>query len=355
MSNTFRELLKKIGSGPHTGKNLSREEATQATKMILQEEATPAQIGAFLIAHRIKRPTADELAGMLDAYDELGCLLSPLPRDVTVTVMGVPYDGRSRTAPVTPITGLILAAAGVPVLQHGGNCMPTKYGIPLVEVWQGLGVDFTRLSLQQVHTSLEQTGFGFIYTPRHFPLVETLVSYREQVGKRPPFATVELIWSPYRGKTHLVAGFVHPPTEKFMQGTLALRGVGQYTLVKGLEGSCDLSRDRTAIIATHNPNDSEFQRLKLHPRDYQLDGKDVSLTSQSEYLEKLEMILAGHSNELHKTILWNGGFYLWRCGVSSSLAAGIQEANSLLQSGKVKQKRQEIQAFIMENQELTES
>ncbi len=67
MSDRFRELLKKVGSGQHTKKDLTRSEAATATQMMLQQEATPAQIGAFMIAHRIKRPTGIELAGMLDA------------------------------------------------------------------------------------------------------------------------------------------------------------------------------------------------------------------------------------------------------------------------------------------------
>ena len=69
MSNTFREFLRKVGSGTHTSKDLSRAEAAMATQMMLTEAATPAQIGAIMIAHRIKRPTGEELAGMLDAYD----------------------------------------------------------------------------------------------------------------------------------------------------------------------------------------------------------------------------------------------------------------------------------------------
>ena len=78
MSDRFRELLKTIGSGTHTGKNLTRQEAAAAMGMMLLGEATPAQIGAFLIAHRIKRPTGEELAGMLDAYNELGPKLKSL-------------------------------------------------------------------------------------------------------------------------------------------------------------------------------------------------------------------------------------------------------------------------------------
>lgn len=347
MSIIFRELLKKVGSGSHTHKDLTREEAAKATAMILNEEATPAQIGAFLIAHRIKRPTSDELAGMLDAYEQLGCTLPRLSGDPMVTVMGTPYDGRSRTAPVTPLTALMLAASGVPVIQHGGDCMPTKYGIPLVEIWQGLGIDFTRFNLAQVHQVLETTHFGFIYTPKHFPATQGLVNYRDQIGKRPPFATVELIWLPYAGNVHLVAGFVHPPTEEFMQGTLALRGVNNYTLVKGLEGSCDLPRERTAIISTHQPGDSEpYQRLKLHSRDYGFECKDVPLESKEQLLTQIKDVLAGKSSEFQKSVIWNGGFYLWRCGVCPTFEDGLSKAESLFTTGALQQQLTEIKLTV---------
>ncbi|MGB5772735.1 MAG: hypothetical protein WBM32_23130, partial [Crocosphaera sp.] len=129
MSNIFREYLKKIGSGVHTGRDLTRTEAADAMKLMLLASATPAQIGAFLLVHRIKRPTPEELAGMLDTYEELGPKLDVdnLAFNYPVTVLGTPYDGRSRTAPVTSLTALILATAGVPVVLHGGGQMPTKY------------------------------------------------------------------------------------------------------------------------------------------------------------------------------------------------------------------------------------
>ncbi len=103
MTNVFRELLQKVGSGSHTSENLTRIEAATATKMMLLGEATPAQIGAFLIAHRIKRPTGEELAGMLDAYDELGPKLQPIGSERPAIALGIPYDGRTRTAPISPV------------------------------------------------------------------------------------------------------------------------------------------------------------------------------------------------------------------------------------------------------------
>ncbi len=349
MSNTFREYLKKIGSGVHTGKNLSRSEAAAATKMMLLAEATPAQIGAFLIAHRIKRPTATELAGMLDAYDELGPKLTTdnLEFDYPVTVLGTPYDGRSRTSPVTPITALILATAGVPVVMHGGDRMATKYGLPLVEIWQGLGVDFTQLSLTQCSEILAKMGLTFVYVPRHFWLANQLVPYRDQIGKRPPLASVELIWSPCSEKVHIMAGFVHPPTEKFFKETFELRGVDHFTTIKGLEGSGDLPLSRTAIIGIGNPqNNPSWKRFLIHPKDYGFAQKDVALESDKKVVEDMQEVLKGKSNDLMPSVIYNGGFYLWRCGICSDLKTGFAQAENLLTEGKVADKLHEIIDFL---------
>jgi len=358
MSDIFRELLKKVGSGVHTGKDLSREEAATATLMMLLGEATPAQIGAFMIAHRIKRPTSEELAGMLDAYEKLGPKLEPKGKSLSInghqsmppqpiTVFGTPYDGRSRTAPVTSLTALLLATAGVPMVLHGGDRMPTKYGIPLIEIWQGLGVDFSEVTLAQIQQLWETTGLGFIYLPQHFPTAQGLVPYRDQIGKRPPSATMELIWSPCTGDTHRVAGYVHPPTETRFRETFALRGVTNFTLVKGLEGSCDLPCDRTAIIAISQPGASEdFQRLLLHPRDYGFAGTEVPLESPTVLIAQMQEVLQGKSATLMPAALWNGGFYLWRCGITPDLPTGFAHAEALFTGGQVFEKLQEIKKAI---------
>jgi len=337
MSDKFRELLRKVGSGRHTGKDLTRAEAETATMMILQQEATPAQIGAFLIAHRIKRPTGIELAGMMDAYDRLGSKLEPIAVDRPVVILSSPYDGRSRSAPVNQITALILATAGCPVLMHGGDRTPTKHGIPSIEIWQGLGVNWQNLDLTQIHQVLSQNLLGFVYLPQHFPLAHDLVTYRDQVGKRPPFATVELIWSPYSGNAHTICGFVHPPTETMMREAFALRGVKNFTTVKGSEGSCDIPRDRTAIIGVGE------ERLIVSAHDYGFAGQEFPLV-ETELVADILAVLAGKASELIRSAIWNGGFYLWHCGISPDLTAGIAEAEQLLLSGQVMQKLVELRS-----------
>ncbi|MGF1458021.1 MAG: anthranilate phosphoribosyltransferase family protein [Leptolyngbyaceae cyanobacterium] len=329
MSKAFRELLKKVGSGRHTSETLTRAEATQAALMMLSQTATPAQIGAFMIAHRIRRPNTAELAGFLDAYAQVGPVITAIEAQYPVMVFGLPYDGRSRTAPAQPLISLMLAASGCPVLLHGGERMPTKYGIPLIDIWQALGIDWRGLPLAAVQQILQATGIGYLHLPDHFPAAQRLVPYREQIGKRPPQATLELMWCPYQGACQVVVGYVHPPTEGLAQGTLTALNIPNFLTVKGLEGSSDLPRARAAIIGNHTPAGEE--RWVLHARDYDLGNQtETPLGAESTYLADLQATLAGKPTILRSLALWNGGFYLWRSGVVSSLAAGIDEASALL-------------------------
>jgi anthranilate phosphoribosyltransferase len=335
----FRELVKKIGSGPHTGKSLTRAEANLAMKKMLLAEATPAQIGAFLIAHRIRRPTGEEMAGMLDCWQEMGPQLQPVS-EVPARIFGIPYDGRSRTAPLGIFTGLLLSALGVPVILHGGDRMPTKYGIPLIDLWHKLGVDWTTINLGQVQRVFAATGLAFLYTPTHFPLAHGLVTYRDQIGKRPPLATLELLWSPYVGASHLIFGYVHPPTEKTALAAIAMRTPTMLvTTVKGLEGSCDLPHDRTVIIGTGQQG--VVDRILLHHQEYGVSNLNPALTAETP--TDLQNLLLGQPSPLQESAIWNGGFYLWHCGLAPDVLTGRSMTQELLMNGQLHQQLQKIQ------------
>jgi anthranilate phosphoribosyltransferase len=347
MSQVFRELLKKVGSGAHTSESLTRAEAETAARMILQQEATPIQVGAFLIAHRIKRPTGTELAGMLDAYEALGPQVAAIESAWPVAVFSVPYDGRSRTAPILPLTALVLAAAGCPVLMHGGDRVATKYGVPLLELWQSLGVDWSGLNLEQVQQSLIRNQLSFLYTTPHFLELTPLMEARDQLGKRPPFATLELLWCPYAGKAHLVSGYVHPPTEAMLQTAFALRGRIGYTTVKGLEGSCDLPRDRTAIMGAHLADCPELERILINARDWGLGGPEVPYQDLNHWAALAQDVLEGNqTSALYEAVLWNSGFYLWHFGLKSTLEAGIALAKTILQEQKAGKQLKALQSFL---------
>jgi anthranilate phosphoribosyltransferase len=348
MSDRFRQFVQIIGSGPHTGKSLTREQAAEAMEMMLRQTATPAQIGAFLIAHRIKRPTGAELAGMLDTYAAIGPQLQPVAsHGRSPVIFGIPYDGRSRTAPIAPLVSLILTAVGIPVILHGGDLMPTKYGTPLIDIWQGWGIDWTQMSIDRIQDIFASTGLGFIYTPTHFPTAAGLTPYRDQIGKRPPIATLELLWCPYAGDAHLIFGYVHPPTEQTALVAATLRDTPhQITTVKGLEGSSDLPRDRAVIIGVHRLG-RDLERIFLHHYDYGLSNVNPPLLSTPELMAELATVLEGKASDLLDSVLWNAGFYLWHCGGASDMAAGMKLAHELLMSGAVTKQLEQVRASLV--------
>ena len=340
----FRDLLKKIAGGPHTSKDLSRDEAAIALDLMLTEQATPAQIGAFLIAHRMKRPTGIELAGMLDTYDRLGQQLPAIESDYLPLVFGCPYDGRSRTFPIVPITALILGTAGCPAILHGGDRMPPKYGVTLLELWQSLGLDWSARSWEEIQGIWQRHYLGFVYLPQRFPLACRLITYREELGKRPPIATLELMGSPYAGSARLVVGYVHPPTEQLIVDALTTRGVSAYLMVKGLEGSVDLPCARPAIVKVQNPQLSPdspegVERLRLHPKEQGIQEAEIPLETATLWGDRVTQLLshrqAAEVSHLYACVRWNAGFYLWQSGVAQSLAAGMTLTAELLESGRV--------------------
>jgi anthranilate phosphoribosyltransferase len=325
----FRTYLGKVGSGEHTSSGLSREEAADALELMLSGEASPAQIGAFLIAHRIRRPEPQELTGMLDVYRRQGPRLQSQERALC---FGIPFDGRSRTAPIYPLTALVLASAGIPVVLQGGRRMPVKYGVTAMELFAALGLELNGRSIAWVQASLDRCNLALVHQPDHFPAAEQLIPIREDIGKRPPLASLELLWTAHHGEHLLVSGFVHPPTETRAWQALKLAGETDVLTIKGLEGSTDLPISRACV--TGRPKAGDDGRLILHPRDHDCYGDDPRWEGLETWAIAALAALGGQG-PLAVALVWNAGTYLWQAGHSNSQAAGLKRCRELLEAGTV--------------------
>lgn len=321
----FRELIAKVGSGEHTSTGLERHEAEEAMALMLSGDLPPAQIGAFLIAHRIRRPTPLELTGMLEAYRSHGpALVSPGRRPLC---FGVPYDGRSRTAPLLPLVALTLAAADQPVVLHGGEPMPVKYGVTLAELFASLGIEWRGLPLAQVQERLDRHGLALTHQSDHFAAAERLVPIRDQIGKRPPVASLELLWTPHRGEHLLISGFVHPPTESRAWEALSAAGERDILTIKGLEGSTDLPTTRAGITA--RLRDGRPERILLHPRDHGIGAAEVPWSGLDTWRHQALEALQGEG-PLAEALLWNLAALLWLSDRFADLPTALEQARALL-------------------------
>ena len=325
----FKTYLRKIGSGEVTGRSLTREETKEALMLMLREEASAAQIGGFMIAHRIRRPIPEELAGMIDAYIELGPKIQSPRNQCRPVFFGMPFDGRRKTSPIYPLTVLLLLTQKQPVILHGGSPMPVKYGVTHNELFQALGLNLTGLSITQLQNFFNHNRLALIHQPDHFPLAENLIPYRDQIGKRPPLASMELIWTCHQGKHLHISGYVHSPTEERHWKTLELMGEENVITVKGLEGGVDLSISRSSTIGHYR--NKVGTRQVFHPKDYECSGKDFEWSNIEEWQRFAIQALKGEG-PLTKALEWNAGIYFYYLGLSADIEQGINKVKEIIHS-----------------------
>ena len=318
---------------------MTRKESADALNLILTGIPSPAQIGAFMIAHRIKRPEPQELAGMIDTYLKLGPKFNSHKNERRPICFGMPFDGRTRTAPIYPLTTLVLISAGQPVVIQGGGRMPVKHGITAHELFASLGLNLLGLNMNEVQNCFLENGFALIHQPDHFPLAENLIYYREEIGKRPPIASMELLWTAHQGEHLLISGFVHSPTEERHWHTLKLMGEKNFMTIQGLEGGIDLPIGKECVIG--GLQNEAIMRLKIHAKQYNYSGKDISLKTLENWKEQSFKLL-NNEGPLKNSVSWNAGVYLWAAGISKSIEEGIKKSSSLIQSGAVKSTLQKI-------------
>ena len=276
---------------------------------------------------------------MLEAYRSHGPQLHTPGRHPLC--FAVPYDGRSRTAPLLPLVALVLASTGVPVVLHGGAPMPVKYGVTLAELFAAIGIEWRGLTLQAVQARLDQHNLALTHQPDHFPAAERLVPARDEIGKRPPVASLELLWTPHRGEHLLVSGFVHPPTEKRAWEALSAAEEGNVLTVKGLEGSTDLPCSRAGI--TGRLRQGAVERQLLHPRDHGLHGDEVTWESLDSWRAQALAALRGEG-PLAQPLLWNLAAFLWLADLIADLEGGLAQARALITARSGERLRQSLAA-----------
>jgi len=130
-----------------------------------------------------------------------------------------------------------------------------------------------------------------MHQPDHFPLAENLIPYRDQIGKRPPLASMELIWTCHQGSHLHISGYVHSPTEERHWKTLELMGEQNIITIKGLEGGTDLSISRSSTIGQYK-NQMELEQFFI-PKTMNIQDKILNgMTSKNGRDLRCKLLMA---------------------------------------------------------------
>lgn len=233
----LRSVIQRVATGPELSKDVTREQVRQALRLILDGAADPVQAGVLLIALRMKRETDDEMLGVLDAVAETTARVTAEVDDVID--LADPYDGFTRTLPVSPFLPAVLAACGVPTLAHGVRAMGPKFGLTAHQVLAGCGrpVD---LDPAQAAARLADPACGWAYLDQRAfnPKLYALTELRTRIVKRQALTTVEVLARPVCGRrrTHLVTGYVHKPYPRIYALLARAAGFDSALVVRGVEG-----------------------------------------------------------------------------------------------------------------------
>jgi anthranilate phosphoribosyltransferase len=200
------------------GRDLSRDETREVMGEIMVGEATPAQIGGFLVALRAKGETADEIAGCAEAMRSHVLAVRPR-RDDLVDTAGTGGDG-ARTINISTAAALVAAAAGAAVAKHGNRAVSSASGS--ADVLEALGFSLEQ-EPRRIEQSIDELGFGFLFAPSHHPAMRHAAPVRKELATRTVFNVLGPLTNPAGARAQVV-GVYSPGLVRTIAEVLATLG-----------------------------------------------------------------------------------------------------------------------------------
>lgn len=338
MSDNFQQYIQAVGRGEKLKRDLTYEEAKDAFRMILSREATDVQAGAFLIAQRVKGESVDEINGVVDVMRE-EFMTRIQPRVENLLDIACPYNGKNRTAQLSPAVALTLVAAGVPVVLHGGEGVPTKPGVTPGAVLRQLGI-CTSLTPDRVQDQIEKIGFGFLNVVRYSPSWVSLLQMRRQFGLRTVCNTVEKLFNP-ADAPYQISGFFHANYIERIRSTQT--GTKQSWMIKGEEGSIETASGRRTPIYGTAAGDTHI----LSPKDVGLAERErVEVTADAVAHAQINMdVILGRPGVARDQVALTAGTILHLLSLTPSLAQGFEHVQALLSNKKVQAAYENVAAY----------
>jgi anthranilate phosphoribosyltransferase len=307
---------------------LSRAEAETAFAILFEGDATPAQMGGFLMALRTRGETVDEYAAAASVM-RARCLKVRAPAGA-MDIVGTGGDGKG-TLNISTAAAFVVAGAGVPVAKHGNRNLSSKSGA--ADVLGALGID-VMVGPERVERALADAGIGFMMAPMHHPAMRHVGPVRAELGTRTVFNILGPLTNPAGVKRQLTGAFL-PDLLRPMAEVLRALGSERAWLVHGGDGTDELSIAAPSQVVALA--DGEIREFTLHPEDAGLPVHpfDELLGGDgAENAAEMRAVLAGAGRAAYRdAVLLNAGAALVVAGRADDLKAGVALAREAIASG----------------------
>jgi anthranilate phosphoribosyltransferase len=319
--------------------DLTRAEMVAVMSEIADGGATPAQVGAFLAALRLKGETVEEIAGAAEVMRARSDRVL-VERPVFVDTCGTGGDGRN-TFNISTTAALVVAGAGVCVAKHGNRAVSSRAGS--ADVLGALGVN-VEASKDLVERSIREIGIGFLFAPRLHPAFKAVAAIRRELGVRTVFNLLGPLSNP-AGARHQVMGVYEPRWVPVIGGVLAALGAAHAFVVHG-EGLDEIAV--TGMTHVCEVKGGGCERYAMVPEDLGLrrhTEAEIAGGDAERNARILRDILDGQKGAPRDAVLANAAAALVTAGAAGDLRAGVALAAESIDRGAAREKLDQLVAL----------
>ena len=337
-------MIQEVISKLLDGTQLTRAEARAVMDEIMRGEATPAQIGGFLVALRSKGETADEITGCAEAMRDHVLVVRP-DRDDLVDTAGTGGDG-AHTINISTAAALVAAAAGAGVAKHGNRAVSSACGS--ADVLEALGFTLAQ-EPQRIAMSIDELGFGFLFAPSHHPAMRHAAAVRRELATRTVFNLLGPLTNPAGARAQVV-GVYSPDLVRTIADVLARLGARRAYVVHGEGGIDELSPVGQNLVA--EVVDGEVLERRLDPESElgipRCSVDELRGGSPADNAEAIREVFAGASGGRRDAILLNAAGAIAAGGHAADLREGLEVARRTIDSGAAAERLELLIAFSRE-------
>ncbi len=325
MTADIKALVAKVA----TGATLTRAEAASAFEQMMAGEATPSQMGALLMALRVRGETVEEITGAVSAMRAKMVRVEAPPGAVDVVGTGGDASGSFN---ISTCAALIVAGCGVPVAKHGNRALSSRSGAADVLTALGVNIDLTP---ERIARCISEAGIGFMFAPAHHPATKNVNPTRVELGTRTIFNLLGPLSNPAGVKRQMVGVFSKQWTEPLAQ-VLKNLGAERAWVVHGSDGLDEITTAGPTSVAALE-EDGTVRSFEISPEELGLRKVRPEALRGGEAPENakaVQDVLEGKKSAFRDVALLNAAAALVVAGKAEDLKAGLDLAAQSVDSGE---------------------
>jgi anthranilate phosphoribosyltransferase len=319
--------------------NLSGDEMTAVMQLIMTGDATPAQIGGFLIGLRMKGESVDEITSAAAVMRSLATPVD-IQADNLVDIVGTGGDG-SSTFNISTASCFVVATAGGHVAKHGNRSVSSKSGA--ADVLEAAGVDLS-ISPQEVKACVEELGVGFMFAPMHHSAMKHAIGPRKDMAVRTLFNLLGPLTNP-AGTPNQLLGVYSREWVRPLADVLNKLGSHHVMVVHAEDGLDEISIAAPTFVA--ELKDGKITEYTIKPEDFGLSTQSLDSVRVKDAMESLVMlqsVLDNKEGTARDIVALNEVAAIYVAGLADSHQAGVAKALDVIASGKASEKLKDLVA-----------